>query len=153
MGKRLRRPIAPLDLSTEEEAYLERQVRRHLVPRSFSDRYRIILRCPGGVLNKTVVAELGAYEPSVGKSRRRFLNGRVEGPFDAERFGSNAFSVPAGLARSRTIENDQVAEVIERALATAPKDETHWSIRSMAKETDLSHTTIRRIRTTFLDVA
>ena len=45
MAKRLGRPIAPLDLSAEERAYLERQVRRHRVPRSFSDRCRMILRC------------------------------------------------------------------------------------------------------------
>jgi hypothetical protein len=39
------RPIAPLELSAEERTYLERQVRRHRVARSLSDRCRIILRC------------------------------------------------------------------------------------------------------------
>jgi len=39
----------------------------------------------------------------------------------------------------------QVAQVIERTLNTTPKDATHWSIRSMAAEVGLSHTTIRRI--------
>ena len=42
-----------------------------------------------------------------------------------------------------------MAEVIERTLNTTPKDATHWSIRSMAAETGLSHTTIRRIWTAF----
>ena len=43
----------------------------------------------------------------------------------------------------------QVAQVIERTLNTTPKDVTHWSIRSMAAETGLSHTTIRRIWSAF----
>jgi hypothetical protein len=42
------RPIAPLELSAEERTYLERQVRRHRVARSLSERCRNIVRtdCP-----------------------------------------------------------------------------------------------------------
>jgi hypothetical protein len=43
------RPIAPLVLSAQERAYLERQVRRHRVARSFSERCRVILRCADGL--------------------------------------------------------------------------------------------------------
>ena len=32
------RPIAPLELSAEQRAYLQRQVRRHCVARSLSER-------------------------------------------------------------------------------------------------------------------
>ena len=39
--------------------------------------------------------------------------------------------------------------MIERTLNTTSKDTTHWSIRSMAAETGLSHTTIRRIWAAF----
>ncbi len=35
--------------------------------------------------------------------------------------------------------------MIERTPNTTPKDATHWSIRSIAAESGLSHTTIRRI--------
>ena len=38
-----------------------------------------------------------------------------------------------------------MAEVIERTLTARPADATHWSLRSMAKEAGLSHTTIWRI--------
>ncbi|MCP1838508.1 hypothetical protein ACVIHI_000129 [Bradyrhizobium sp. USDA 4524] len=51
--------------------------------------------------------------------------------------------------RPRTINNDQVAEVIERTLRTTPPDATHWSIRSMAAETGFSHITIRQMWTVF----
>ncbi len=132
------RPIAPLVLSPQERAYLERQVRRHRVARSLSERCRAILRCADGLPSKSVAAELGIHEHTVGKWRRRFLKARCDGLLDEARPG-----------RPRTIDDDQVAEVIERTLRTTPPDATHWSIRSMAAETGFSHTTIRRMWTAF----
>ena len=53
------RPITPLVLSPQERAYLERQVRRHRVARSLSERCRAILRCADELPSKSVAAELG----------------------------------------------------------------------------------------------
>src|SRR5207248_11379951 len=113
------RPIAPLVLSVQERAYLERQVRRHRVARSLSERCRAILRCADGLPSKSVAAELGIHEHTVGKWRRRFLRDRSDGLFDEARPG-----------RPRTINDDQVAAVLEQTLHTTPVDATHWSIRS-----------------------
>ena len=132
------RPIAAIILSSDERAYLERQVRRHRVARSLAERCGIILRCADGLPSKSVAVELGVHEHTVGKWRRRFLKDRVEGLVDEARPG-----------RPRTIEDDQVAAVIERTLRSTPADATHWSIRSMAAATGFSHTTIRRIWTAF----
>src|SRR5215468_2992891 len=139
------RPIAPLALSAEERTYLERQVRRHRVARSLSERCRIILRCADGSPSKSVAAELGVHEHTVGKWRRRFLKDRCDGLLDEARPG-----------RPRTIDDDRVAAVIERTLRTTPADATHWSIRSMASETGFSHTTIaspNAVRTTMCGMA
>src|SRR5664279_676011 len=76
------RPIAPLIPSSDERAYLERQVRRHRVARSLSERCRVILRCADGVPSKIVASELGIHEHTVGKRRRRFLKDRIEGLLD-----------------------------------------------------------------------
>src|SRR5437763_2363280 len=95
--------------------------------RSLSERCRAILRCADGLPSKSVASELGFHEHTVGKWRRRFLKDRIEGLLDEARRG-----------RPRTIDDDQVAAVIERTLRS-----THWSIRSMATETGFSHTTIR----------
>ena len=76
--------------------------------------------------------------PNSGKWRRRFLKDRCNGLLDEARPG-----------RPRTINDDQVAAVIERTLRTTPVDATHWSIRSMAAETGFSHTTIRRMWAAF----
>lgn len=92
------RPIAPLVLSAQERAYLERQVRRHRVARSLSERCRAILRCADGLPSKSVAAELGIHEHTVGKWRRRFLKDRCDGLLDEARPG-----------RPRTINDDQVA--------------------------------------------
>ena len=108
------RPIAPLVLSARERDYLERQVRRRRVARSLSERCRVILRCAGGVASKDVAAELGLHEHTVGKWRRRFLKDRCDGLLDAARPG-----------RPRTIDDDQVAAVIERTLRATPVDATH----------------------------
>ena len=60
------RPTAPLLLTADERAYLDRQVRRRRVPRSMSERCRIILRCADGIPSKVVAAELGVHERAVG---------------------------------------------------------------------------------------
>ena len=52
------RPIAPLVLSTQERAYLERQVRRHRVARSLSERCRVILERISAGLNWDSLAGL-----------------------------------------------------------------------------------------------
>jgi transposase len=138
MANMIGRPTQVLILEPEEREYLERQVRRRRVARSMSERCRIILRCADGIRSKVVAAELGVHEHTVGKWRRRFLKDRVEGLLDEARPG-----------RPRTIDDDQVAAIIERTLRSIPADATHWSIRSMAGATGFSHTTIRRIWTAF----
>ncbi|MDX1045518.1 helix-turn-helix domain-containing protein, partial [Sinorhizobium medicae] len=97
------RPTPPLVLSEAEREYLERQVRKHRVARSLSERCRIILRCGEGVPSKVVADELGVHEHTVGKWRRRFLKDRLDGLLDEVRPG-----------RPRTIDDDQIAAVIER---------------------------------------
>ena len=125
-------------LSDEERRFHEGKVRRHKTPRSLSDRCRMILLCADGLPSKEVAAQLGVHEHTVGKWRRRFVRDRIEGLTDEYRPG-----------RPRTVSDEQVTEVIERTLNTTPRDATHWSIRSMAAATGLSHTTIRRIWNAF----
>jgi hypothetical protein len=52
------RPIAPLVLSSEERDYLERQVRRHRLARSLSDRCELfsdaLMACPARLLEASL---------------------------------------------------------------------------------------------------
>ena len=63
---------------------------------------------------------------------------KIEGLSDEHRSG-----------RPRTVTDNKVAEVVERTLTTMPKDATHWSVRSMAERTGVSHTTVHRIWSAF----
>jgi putative transposase len=125
-------------LGADERAFLEGQARRHKAARSLSDRCRIVLLCADGLKSRAVADRLGVSEHTVGKWRRRFVRDRIEGLTDEYRPG-----------RPRSVSDAQVTEVIERTLQTTPRDATHWSIRSMAAEVGLSHTTIRRIWNAF----
>jgi transposase len=138
MADRRGRVVDAVVLSPDERRFLEGQVRRRKVPRSLSDRCRIILACAQGLASKEVASRLGVHEHTVCEWRRRFVKDRIEGLTDEPRSG-----------RPRTIEDNEVAVVIERTLHSTPKDATHWSIRSMAAETGLSYTTIRRIWNAF----
>ena len=70
----------------------------------------------------------------VGRWRARFVTRRVDGLLDEPRPGA-----------PRTITDDTVETVIVRTLETTPDGATHWSTRTLAKATGLSHGTIARI--------
>jgi len=50
------RPVEGLILTEDERNYLKRQVRRHRVARSLSERCRIVVRCADGLQSKQVAA-------------------------------------------------------------------------------------------------
>ena len=72
--------------------------------------------------------------PTVGKWRTRFAQDRLDGLVDAPRTG-----------KPRSISDDKVEEVVTRTLETKPTAKTHWSTRSMAKESGISHDSVKRI--------
>jgi transposase len=128
------RPKALLQLTDDERSALERNVRRRKSAQQFVLRSRIVLACAGGKDNQSVAEELGVTPHTVGKWRRRFVENRLEGLHDEPR--------PGG---PRLISDDQVEEVVVKTLESTPKNATHWSTRSMAKEVGLSAGTIARI--------
>jgi transposase len=71
---------------------------------------------------------------TVGKWRARFLRDRLEGLYDEPRPGA-----------PRRITDDEIEKVVVQTLESKPRGATHWSTRSMAKQTGLSHATISRI--------
>ena len=54
-------------------------------------------------------------------------------------------STSRGRGGPRTITDEQVEEVIVRTLESTPKDATHWSTRSMAREVGLTQNAVLRI--------
>ncbi|MCZ4099787.1 IS630 family transposase [Streptomyces sp. H39-C1] len=131
---RMGRPKVELTLSGEERAALEEWVRRRSTPQAWALRCRIVLACAEGVSNKDVAAQLGSTPQAVGRWRARFVQYRIAGLGDMPR--------PGG---PRTVTDEQVAAVVTRTLESKPKNATHWSTRSMAKEMGLSQSSVSRI--------
>lgn len=128
------RPKAELVVTADEREQLLRWSRRAKSAQSLALRSRIVLACSDGLDNKTVAAKLGCTEATVGKWRRRFITGRLDGLLDEARPG-----------RPPSITVDAVEAVVVATLEQTPANATHWSRASMAKRSGLSKSTIGRI--------
>jgi transposase len=123
-----------LALDGAERETLEQWTRRPKTAQALALRARIVLACADGRSNTGVAAELRVCVDTVGKWRSRFLEQRLDGLLDQPRSG-----------RPRTVSDADVERVLALTLETTPKDATHWSTRSMAQRSGLSHTTVSRI--------
>jgi len=93
-----------------------------------------VLAAAEGPNNTEIAARLQIAVSSVRKWRNRFAEQRLDGLSDEPRPG-----------RPRTITDEQVDAVITTTLESSPRDATHWSTRSMAKEVGLTQTAVSRI--------
>ena len=123
-----------LELADEEREQLQRWARRAKSAQSLALRSRIVLACADGADNKSVAAQLGCAQATVGKWRRRFVELRLEGLQDEPRPG-----------RPPSVAIGQVEDVIVATLESTPRNATHWSRAKMAERTGLSKSTIGRI--------
>jgi transposase len=125
---------AAIELSDDERAQLEAWARRRTSAQGLAQRSRIVLAAADGLKNVDIAQKLGVSRPMVTKWRNRFVEQRLDGLTDEPRPG-----------RPRTITDAQVEEVVVRTLETTPKDATHWSTRSLAREVGLTQNAVLRI--------
>ena len=125
---------AAIELTDDERAELEASTRRRTSAQGLALRSRIVLAAAEGLTNSQIAERLGVSRPMVTKWRNRFAEHRLDGLTDEPRPG-----------RPRTITDAQVEEVIVRTLETTPKDATHWSTRSLARELGLTQNAVLRI--------
>jgi transposase len=123
-----------ITLTGGERAQLEAWARRRRTAQALAQRSRIVLAAAEGLKNTEIAQRLGVGRPMVTKWRNRFAQDRLDGLVDEPRPG-----------RPRTISDEQVDEVIVRTLETTPRDATHWSTRSMAREVGLTQNAVLRI--------
>jgi transposase len=126
--------LAPVDLTADERARLESWTRRRTSAQALAMRARIVVLAADGLNNTEIAAELRIHRNVAGNWRSRFLEHRLDGLLDEPRPG-----------RPRTITDEQVEEVVIKTLETTPKDATHWSTRSMAREVGLTQSAVLRI--------
>jgi transposase len=123
-----------IELTDQERAQLQARTRRRTSAQALAMRSRIVLLAADGLNNTEIAARLDLAVSSVRKWRKRFVEQRLDGLTDEPRPG-----------RPRTVTDEQVEEVIVRTLESAPKDATHWSTRSMAREVGLTQSAVHRI--------
>lgn len=128
------RPKAPLVISNEEREELVRLSKRARVNRHLAFRARIVLACAEGLTNIEVARLLRTGSHTVGRWRRRFIEGRLDSLYDEPRVGG-----------PRKYSDEDVEAVVVKTLETKPKARTHWSTRQMAKSAGVSASTVGRI--------
>ncbi len=128
------RPKARLIVSPSERKRLEAWTRRRKTAQALATRARIVLLCASGMQNIDVAETLGVSNQMVGKWRKRFIDQRIDGLLDEPRPGA-----------PRRVSDEEIEQVVVRTLETTPRDATQWSVRSMAKATGISPTTVHRI--------
>jgi transposase len=121
-------------LTDDERAALEAWTARRKTGQALALRARIVLAAAGQLTNREIAEVEGVSAPTVTKWRNRFAVRRLEGLLDEPRPG-----------RPRTISDEQVEAVITRTLEGPPKDATHWSTRSMAREAGVTQNAVLRI--------
>jgi transposase len=128
-------PVAVvIELDEAEREQLERWARRRSSAQALALRSRIVLAADAGLSNTEIAGRLGIAHASVRKWRNRFAEHGLDGLTDDPRPG-----------RPRTVTDAKVEVVIVKTLESAPKDATHWSTRSMAREVGLTQSAVSRI--------
>lgn len=134
----LGRPLRALEVTAEEKEKLTMLARRPKSAQAMAMRARIVLGCAEGQANSLVARRLRITGATVCKWRERFRVNRLEGLLDEPRPGA-----------PRSINDQQVEEVITKTLETMPTNRTHWTTRLMSEQTGLSQTAIVRIWSAF----
>jgi transposase len=124
----------PITLTDDERAKLTGWANRPTSAQRLAARARIVLAAADGRTNTAIAAHLHLTLPTARKWRERFAARRLEGLTDEPRPGTR-----------RTVTGEQVEAAVTRTLEPTPKDATHWSTRSLARDLGLSQTAVSRI--------
>jgi len=128
------RPKEPVILSEEAHEQLKSIANSRSLPHGLVNRARIILMAAEGFPSRIIAQNVGLSPQTVCKWRQRYLQQGVSGLHDELRPG-----------RPRSISDEEVAVLVRKTLQTKPQDGTHWTIRTLARETELSRPTVHRI--------
>jgi putative transposase len=128
------RPKKPVVLAEEDRQQLSAVANSRSLPHGLVMRARIVLLAADGLANFEIAEKLGFSQQSVCLWRKRYLDQGIQGLHDELKPG-----------RPRTISDERIATLVRRTLKSKPTDGTHWTVRSIARETRVSNTTVHRI--------
>ena len=122
-------------LMKKERMTLQRWSQGRRVSVRQSERARMVLLAAEGMSNKEIAREMGVKAHTVGRWRSRFAELRLAG---IEK------DLPRG-GRPRDQREQQQSEIIRKTTQEAPKNATHWSTRTLAKELGVTQSMIHRV--------
>ncbi len=132
------RTAPPIVLNQDENKQLLSLAQSRSLPHGLVQRAQIVLACAEGEPGSAIAARLRLNKNTVAKWRKRYLEHGLEGLHDELRAG-----------RPRRHDDERVAEVINTALQSTPAGSTHWTVRTLAKQTGISKSTVQRWFTLF----
>jgi transposase len=121
-----------------ERRELMERLRLRKAPADEKLRIGIVLCCADGVAGPEIAKRFHTSIQTVSKWRKRYTAYRFAGLSDAPRAG-----------RPRTILDEEVQKVIDTTLQKKPSKASHWSVRTLGTERNLSRSSIHRIWRTF----
>ncbi len=129
------RVAVSITLTKDERVALQRWARGRRTAARLVLRAKVVLLASAGRLNKEIAAELDTSPNLIGRWRKRFAERRLTGiEQDAPRGGR------------KPVTRERVARrIIEATTRTRPKNATHWSTRTLAKELRVSRSMVHRI--------
>jgi transposase len=129
-------PAAPaLHVTPSQRDELEKVTRYPGTPQAIVLRCRVVLGAAEGIANNELARRLSTSLPTVLLWRRRFQQQGLLGILqDKPRPG-----------RPHSISPEKEAAIVEATMSTKPKNATHWSVRSMARQQGVSAARVQRI--------
>lgn len=128
------RADATIDLKPEERGALAKLVRSRRTPQALALRAQIVLKTADGLGASAIAEELAISHPTVRKWRRRFVEEGGVGLRNEPRHG-----------RPRSLDDQQVADLLNKAMQTRSAKQTHWSVQSFAREAMISKDMAHRL--------
>jgi putative transposase len=128
------RADAVIDLKPAERTELTKLVRSRRTPQALALRAKIVLKTADGERPSAIAEELEISQPTVRKWRLRYVEEGLAGLRNEPRPG-----------RPRSLDDQRVADLLNKALQTRPAKQTHWSVRSFANEASISKDMAHRL--------
>ena len=128
--------VAPqVILTGEQRRTLQHWSRGRTTPARLVRRAKIVLLSAEGKENNAIAEELSVERTIVGRWRKRFVDHGLAGiEQDAPRGG-----------RKPTLRSQVAPKIIEYTTQRRPRNATHWSTNSLAKELEVSPTMVWRV--------
>ena len=130
-----RPPAEALSLLLEERRALEEIAASPSKPHAMVRQAQGLLMAADGMANTAIADRLGVSRSTVLGWRSRFVEDGVEG----------VGTVRPGRGRKPTVPAEKIDEIVRATQETTPKDATHWSVRTMAKQQGVGKSFVHKV--------